>query len=315
MSIQRWGFESGSNGDIVNATNSSSDYLISTGGTAIISTTQKAHGTRSALFTSTSTSGAVYIQKAITATTNLGVDAYIYVTSLTDAESSFLWIGSGTTRYVSLSFMPSGQIRIRDRNFAISWTSSTTIALNTWTRISIVATQGATAGTARAAFYGMDSTAATEDSGWLTAKNTGENPYTSIRIGPKASTGTNQCVAYFDDWAYDTEAVALLPPYGAVPPTLGTPVVTYDKAYIDMSSSSFAFGPGIYSATPSSGVQATSGGVVVPRDPDGDTTTYVVTATDATTGASASVSVAVDGVSPFIKGQSESVVWDGTAWI
>ncbi len=318
MSVERWGFESGNNGDVVNATNGSADSLLNTGGTATISTAQAAHGTRSALFTGTSANGVLYLSKAITATTNLGMDAYIYVTSAPDAETTFLWIGAGTTREISLGMTTARQLRIRDAGGgggASLWTSTAVISLNTWTRISMVASQSATTGTVRAGFFAADATTATEDSGLLTNKNTGANPYNTIRVGVKNTTGTNQVTAYIDDWAFDSEAVALLPPYGATPPTLGTPTVDYDMAYIDMSGTTFTIGPGIFSVTPSSGAYGTSGGVVVPRDPDGDVTTFVVTATDTNTGASANVNVNVDGVSPFVRGQSESVVWNGTAWV
>ncbi|MGB4759576.1 MAG: hypothetical protein WBP26_05990 [Candidatus Saccharimonadales bacterium] len=318
MSVQRWNFESGNNGDTVNATNGGADSIQNTGGTATISTAQAAHGTRSALFTATATSGTLYLSKAVTATTNLGLDAYIYVTATPDAEATLLWLGAGSTRQVSLAMTTSRQIRIRDAGGAGGtslWVSTATIPLNTWVRISIVASQSSTTGTVRAAFYTGDSTTATEDSTLLTGRNTGANPYSNVRVGLKTSTGTVQCTAYLDDWAYDIEAVALLPPYGATPPTLGTPSVSYDMAYIDMSGTTFTIGPGIFSATPSSGTHAASGGVIVPRDPDGDTITYVITATDSNTGASANVNVNVDGVTPFIRGQSESVVWNGTDWI
>lgn len=317
MSIERWGFESGNNGDALNATNGGADTIVNSGGTATISTAQAAHGTRSALFTATSTSGALYLSKAVTATTTLGVDAYIYLTSAPDVETTFLWAGAGSTREISLAMAATRQIRIRDgggAGGASIWTSTAAVPLNTWIRISLVSSQSATAGTVRAAFYAADSTTATEDSTLLTSRNTGANPYTNVRIGAKTSTGTNQCVVYFDDWAYDTEAVALLPPYGSTPPTLGTPSLNYNMAYIDMSGTTFTVGPGSFSATPSSGTHSTASGVIVPRDLDGDPTVYVVTATDLGTGATANTNVTVDGISPFIKGQSESVVWDGSAW-
>lgn len=317
MSVQRWGFESGNNGDALNATNSSSDTVINSGGTAVISTAQSAHGTRSALFTGTSTSGALYLSKAVTATATIGVDAYIYMTSAPDAETTFLWVGASTTREISLAVATTRQIRIRDGGGAGGtsiWTSTAAIPLNTWIRISLVSSQGASNGTVRAAFYTGDSTTPVEDSTLLTSRNTGASPYTVVRVGVKTSTGTNQCVSYFDDWAYDTEAVALLPPYGSVPPTLGTASVDYTMAYIDMSGTTFTVGPGAYSATPSTGTHSTSSGIIVPRDTNGNTITYVVTATDLGSGASASTNVAVNGVSPFVQGQSESVVWNGSSW-
>ncbi|MGB4762256.1 MAG: hypothetical protein WBP12_02760 [Candidatus Saccharimonas sp.] len=318
MSVERWGFESGSNGNAIDATNTNSDAVLITGGTAVISTAQSAHGTRSALMTGTATSGALYLSKDVTATTTLGLDAYVYVTTAPDAETTFLWLGAGSTRQVSLAMANTRQIRIRDGGGAGGtslWTSTTAVPLNTWVRISIVASQGASTGTVRAAFYTGDSTTATEDSTLLTGRNTGASAYSRVRVGFKTSTGTNQGVTYFDDWAYDVEAVALLPPYGAAAPTLATPTVNYAMAYISMSGTTFPVGPGVYSATPSSGVLVTANGVVVPRDPNGNVLTYAVTATDTGTGSSASVNVDVEGVSPFVRGHSDSVVWNGSDWV
>lgn len=319
MSVERWGFESGNNGDALGAVNSNSDTVLATGGTAVISTSQAMHGTRSALFTATTTSGVLYFSKAISSTTRLGLDTYVYITALpASTEAAILWVGAGSSRQISLCLVSTGALRIRDAaggGGANIWTSSTTIALNTWTRISLVAEQDAAAGTIRAAYYAGDSTTTIADSGLLTARNTGATPYSSIRVGGKASTGTLASTFYLDDWGYDPAAVALLPPAGATPPTLGTPTVTYDLAFINMAGTTFPVGPGVYSATPSTGVIPVSNGVLVPRPTNVESVTYTITATDTASGASASTEVAVTGTADFARGHSESVVWNGTGWI
>lgn len=317
MSVERWGFELGSDGEVLGSSNANADYVVFTGGTGVISTTRAMHGTRSALLTGNSTSGGMYIYKTFAATSTLGADTYIYITAAPSSELTLLWMGDGSTRGISLGIADTMALRIRNGaggGGASVWTSSTTLSLNTWYRISLVASPGTTTGTVRAAYYAGDATTPIADSGLLTNQNTGAEPYTAIRLGVKANTTTFTMTANFDDWAYDTEAVALLPPYGTAQPTLGTPTVEYDMAYINMSSTTFTVGPGSYSAVPSSGTYGANSGVVVPRDMNGGTITYVVTATDQGTGSAISTSVDVEGVSPFVRGHSESRVWDGSNW-
>jgi len=318
MAVVRWGFESGNNGDALDSINSTGDTIIATAGTATISTAQKMHGTRSALFTGSSANGTLYFTKGLTATSQLGVDAYIYVTSAPTSEVGFIWIGDGTTRQVHLAITNTMLLRIRDgggSGGASVWTSGSAIPLNTWVRISILCTPGTTTGTVRAAFYLGDSTTAQVDSGVLTNQNTGANPYTMLRIGVKPSTTTVATTAYMDDWGYDISATALLPPYGAAQPTIGTPVIDYQMAYIDMSATTFPVGPGEFSAVPSTGTFPTPTGILVPRDDGGAVINYTITATDTASGANASIGVAVDGQTPFIRGQSESMVWNGSNWV
>lgn len=319
MSVERWGFESGNNGDALNAANSGSDTVLNTGGTAVISTVQAMHGTCSALFTSTSTSGVLYCAKTISTTTRLGLDAYIYFTALPGStEAVILWIGAGATRQVSLCVASTGALRIRDGGGGGGtniWTSSSTIPLNTWVRISMVSEQDASAGQIRAAYYTGDSTTPVADSGLLTARNTGSTPYSTVRIGGKTSTGTITSTFYLDDWGYDTTAAALLPPSGATAPVLVTPTVANNLAFINMTGTTFAVGPGAYAAMPSTGTIPVSSGILVPRPTDVDSATYTITATDTATGAAASTEVEVIGISNYVRGHSESVVWDGSVWV
>jgi hypothetical protein len=215
MSVTRWGFESGSAGDNLTGGNSGSDFPVVTGGTATIETAQAAHGTRSALFTATSTSGGCYISKAITATDVLGADVYMRITALPSADVGILWFGTGTVQRLNLELTTTGALRIRDDAITNIWTSSTTMSLNTWYRISLYATRDPSTGTVRAAYYALDSTTAIADSGLLTGRNTGAASYDSIRIGTKTSTATVTMTAYVDDWGYDPAATGLLPPVGS----------------------------------------------------------------------------------------------------
>ena len=318
MSVIRWGFESGNNGDVLDTTNTGSDLVSATAGTATISTAQKMHGTRSMLFTGDTNNGVVFFRKDITATTQLGADVYLYVTSAPTGEVGVIWAGNGSTRQVHVSLSNTMILRIRDgggSGGASIWSSATAVPLNTWVRISMLCTPSATTGTVRAAVYLGDSTTAQIDSGLITNINTGANPFTTLRIGVKPSTTTVAMTAYLDDWAYDVSATALLPPYGAAQPTIGTPSVDYQMAYIDMSGTTFPVGPGEFSAIPSSGTFPTTSGIFVPRDAGGDVISYTVSATDTSSGATATVDVDVDGQTPFIRGQSESMVWNGSTWV
>lgn len=240
MAVTRWGFESGSDLDTLNGTNGGCDSVVNTGGTSIISTAQAAHGTRSALMTATSTSGAEYLQQSLTATDDLAVDVYIYITAMPSADVGLIWYGDGALQRVTLELLTTGAIRIRDDAFANQWTSGTTLSLNTWYRVSLFAHRDPSAGTVRAAYYAMDSTTAIADSGLLTGKNTGSTSYTGLRIGPKVSTGTTTMTAHFDDWGYDPVATGLNPPVGAnVDPTAdaGTNQNVAASATVNLSGS------------------------------------------------------------------------------
>jgi hypothetical protein len=240
MALTRWGFESGSNLDNLNATNGGCDSVVVTGGTAQISTTQAAHGTRSAHMVGTSTSGADYFQKNITATDVLGADVYLRIVTLPSTDTGIIWFGDLTSQRLHLELLTTGALRIRDDANANQWTSGTTLSLNTWYRVSLYATRDASAGTVRAAYYALDNTTPITDSGLLTAKNTGSTSYNVIRIGSKTSTGTTTADFYMDDWAYDPAATGLLPPSGAnVDPTAdaGTNQNVAASATVNLSGS------------------------------------------------------------------------------
>lgn len=237
MALVRWSFESGVNGDTLTASNAGADSVILTGGTATISTAQAVDGTRSALMNGTSTSGALYLSKTLTSTTQLGADTFLYVTTLPSVETNVIWIGNGTTRQFSLALATDGKIRIRDGaggGGANIWTSTASLSTNAWYRISIYATQDAANGTIRAAFYSGTSSTPQEDSTLLTARNTGSSPYTALRVGPKASTGTTVVAGYFDNYGYDTTASGL-PPIASAP--VANVTASVPQSLIDASTS------------------------------------------------------------------------------
>jgi hypothetical protein len=91
------------------------------------------------------------------------------------------------------------------------WTSTAALALNTWYRVSLFATQNATTGTVRTTLYTGNAVSTTDDSTLLTAQNTGSTAYDSFRIGTKTSTSTATVTAYIDYYGYDPAATDVLP--------------------------------------------------------------------------------------------------------
>jgi hypothetical protein len=240
MAVTRWGFESGLNNDTLTSANAGSDSVVNTGGTSTISTAQAAHGTRSALMVATSTSGGEYFGKTVGATDDLAVDVYLRFAALPASDVGIIWYGDAATQRMHLELLASGALRIRDDAQANQWTSPATLAINTWYRVSFFAHRDPTVGTVRAAYYLLDNTTPVGDSTLLTGKNTGATSYTTVRVGPKVSTGTQVFTAHFDDWGYDDVATGLNPPAGAnVDPTAnaGTNQNVAASAVVNLSGS------------------------------------------------------------------------------
>ena len=224
------GFESGVNGDALTTTNSGVDTVTLTSGTGVISTAQSAHGTRSALFTAGSASGATYISKTITATDTITVRVYARFTAYPTGTLApcLIWLGNGSSQLANLEVTASGNLRIRDDASANAWTSTMAMSLNTWYRIEFSILRNATTGTARATIYTLDGTTALEDSTTLTSKNTGSASVTTIRIGAKTSTGTMETAVFIDDWDYDPTTTVFIGPVteALVAPTVSLGVKT-----------------------------------------------------------------------------------------
>jgi hypothetical protein len=214
VALIRWGFEVGANNDAMSLANAAGDSVFTGGGTATISTALAFDGSRSMLMTGTSTSGTVYVSKNFPDTTHMGADVFINITSMPTAEAALVLGLNGTTRNFSLAINVTGQLRIRNGASAggVSvWTSTNTLSLNTWYRVSIYATQDPTNGTIQAAFYAGNSSTAIEDSTLITGQNTGSSTFNSVRFGVKPSSNTVQMTAYFDSYGYDYTATGLLP--------------------------------------------------------------------------------------------------------
>jgi hypothetical protein len=302
-----FGFESGANNDTATTGNTGATTILATGGTLQISTTWAQAGTRSIKGIATSTSGVVYAQYTIGTATALYVEMYIDLSGTPSAETGFLFIGTGTTRQISLAMTTSRTIRVRDGANAAAYTSSAVVALSTPTKVCFFVTQNASTGTFRLAFGDTPFTSFDSDSTTLTAQNTGAAGYDSIRIGPKISTGTMAWDALFiDDFTYLTGGAG----FPVAAPVISGPASQTPYVFFNLSATTVAVGPVAYTASPSTGVLGTSTGIYLPAPTDGSTLTYTVTATD--TGNSATATTSVDVATPT--GGVETVVWSGISW-
>lgn len=283
-------FESGTNGATATTANTGVTTILATGGTAVISTAQAKTGTRSVLFTGSSTSAYLYMQDEFTATTQLRASIWMYYSGPPSADNrAIVGFYGDTTRGVSINMMASGRIILRDGGTgggANIW-YPTDVLTTGWYRLSLYATQDAAAGTCGAALYNS-SNALISSSGNLTGKNTGSAAYNAFRYGTKHTVNTDVWTLGVDYAGFDTaNGTALLDlPSGA--PT--TAVTGYSPvAVIDASASSATSGGALsFSISPSTGVVQIATGiwkVPVPAA-NASAVTYTVTTTESGGGSS-----------------------------
>lgn len=311
MPITKLGFESGLNLDNASPTNTGFDAVNATGGTLQISTAWAHAGTRSIKGIGTATSGVVYGSKTIASATSLYIETFLYLTGTPGAESGFIYIGTGTTRQVSLAMTTARTIRVRDAaggGGANAYTSTAAIPLNIPVKLCCFLTQNATTGTLRLAWadtapYGTF----VSDSGTLTGLNTGATAYDQIRVGPKISTGTTTWDSIsFDDFGWLAGGTG----FPVAVPVIGGPASQSPFVFLDLSGTTVDVGPLVFSASPSTGVVARPTGLFLPAPTDGSTITYTVTATDSGNSASSTTQVDVKTAA----GGVETVVWDNLSW-
>jgi len=317
MAAIRDKFTAGNDGNALSAANSDVDTVIVTGGSLAIDVGVVYSPTRSVLATATSTSGGAYWTRTVTTTSTLAADFYIYWVTLPSAEMSCTHYMSTTTQSVRLNVTGSnetpGKLRLRDGQAgggANIWTSTAAMTTGVWYRVSLFATQHASTGTARAAFYTGAGTTAVDDSTLLTGRNTGPTPYTQVRWGIKTSTGTATGQANIDDYAFDDAATGLIP-VESVDPILPTSPPSSFFVFVDLSATTFGTGPMAYSAVPATNTLPASTGIYLPVQADGSATNYTITGTD--TGSSAFDSIPFTAQLPA--DIIETVKWSGAAWV
>ncbi len=320
MAVVRDKFEAGNDGNVLSASNSDVDFTVVTGGTLNIDTAIAFSGTRAVLSIANSTSGGSYWVRNITSATTLGADMYIRWQTLPSAEITIMvYMTSASAQAIRLNVTSTGQLRLHDAaagGGATLWTSTATMTTNTWYRISLFATQNATTGTVRAAYFVGTSGTAADDSTLLTGRNTGSGPYVAVRWGIKSSTSTATATAHIDDYAYDPAATDLLPVEATSPVLPNPPYTTAHYVYLDLTGTTYGVGPIEFSATPSSvngfPVIDMATGLLLPVNSDGSITAYTVTATDTGAGNSTddmpfNAQLPADVI--------ESVIWSGSAWV
>jgi len=263
MAIVWSDFESGTNGATATTANTGVATILATGGTAVISTVQAKVGTRSVLLTGNSTSAYLYLQDEFIATTQLRASIWMYYSGPPPADNrAIIGFYGDTTRGISVNMMASGRIILRDGaggGGTNIWYPTDVLATG-WYRLSLYATQDATAGTCGAALYNS-ANALISSSGNLTSKNTGSVAYNSFRFGTKHTVNTDVWTLGFDYAGFDTaNGTALLDlPSGA--PT--TAVTGYSPvAVIDATASSATSGGALsFAISPTTGVVQIATGI------------------------------------------------------
>lgn len=209
------GFESGADNDALTPANSGFTAIVNTGGTSVIDTGWAMFGTRSGLFTATSTSGACYGQQTINSTTTLSVRFFLRITS---APSGNVWIVNflnAASQRMAVEITTTNALRIRDDAQSNIYTSGN-LSTGTDYRVEFFSTANATTGSCRLTVYSGNTMTVVQDSGLLTNRNTGDL-YDTFRLGSKTSTATVTLTIALDNWAYDDTQAAYVGPFGTPP--------------------------------------------------------------------------------------------------
>lgn len=223
--------ESGANGDALSTGNTGFDVISFSGAsTAQISTTQKAHGTRSMYFVCPASSGVAYGSKTIAGTDVAAVAYFYWGGMLTGSDTTVIWFGNGTSQRAHVEVTTAGAIRFRDDASVAQWNGSVTTSVGAlptagWYRIEFRSNMAT--GTARLAAYSLDSTTPLTnlDSGARTGLNFGSDSFNTFRLGPKASTNSAGTTGlYIDEGVVDDSASSTF--IGPYTETLATPTVT-----------------------------------------------------------------------------------------
>jgi len=219
MAIEN-GFESGVNNDALTPANSGFSTIVNTGGTSVISTAWAFQGTRSGLFTGTSTSGACYGQESLAGlNTSFSIRFFLRIDTMPSASPWIFNLLRDASQRMSIELTTTGALRIRDDAQANIYTSGN-LGTATVYRVEFFCTQSPTTGTCRLTVYSANTMTVVEDSGLLSNRNTGSDEYNNFRLGAKTSTGTVTLALAMDNWAYNENSAAYVGPYGT-PPVAG----------------------------------------------------------------------------------------------
>jgi hypothetical protein len=242
-----WDFESGANGDAISTTNANCDVVLTTGGTATISTLQAHSGTRSMRFVGSTSNGSLQLLKNVGGTsTTLNADFYFYWATLPSAEITLFRVqDSSAGQNWFLNCNGTGRLRLYNSAGTSIWLANAganALVTGRWYHITLTSTQSATTGTVQVNCVDTttstticDSTVSGTGSVVLAsgAQNTGANPFFAFRLGMKAGTSTATGEGFLDDYTFDlgvvngsVTAVAATCSAAAVAPTLGGDAAT-----------------------------------------------------------------------------------------
>jgi hypothetical protein len=217
-------FEEGTNTTVITTGNSGGtgenafNQVASTNSaTSTFSSTQKAHGSLSAAFTTTAVAGHTYIGW-LTATlgsmsTSYG-RAYIRLSALPAAQDAVIQIrGTSSSNAGNIQLDTSGHIVAQTPSFATAFTFTNAMAINTWYRVEWKLVAG-TAGSAsfQISLYTLDSTTATETHTDTTNAWGGTGGVAEINYG-WTSDHASQPIMYMDDLA--VSSIGFIGPVGA----------------------------------------------------------------------------------------------------
>jgi len=222
--LMRNSAETGTNGATISSTNTgdsvnASINIVRGPDPIIFSNAQTAHGALSYRFQPT-TGNENFVVWSRAATSAAAMRVYANFAALPASLEEFAQLtttDSGTfaalCRFV---LTPANKLRLLDAADTILWTSTASIATNTWYRFEAFAQLGGTAttGTISAEFYALDSTTAIESFSTSTA-NLGTTNIGFLRVGKVASASAWNSTFYIDDVAMQQQASGFIGPYTA----------------------------------------------------------------------------------------------------
>lgn len=211
MTIKAVSFEGQASGTTWNAANSgggSGDAIdTQTGGaSAVFSSAQSAHGTRSLLINAASSQG--YSSWTGLSMAQVGLRFYLYFVAGVSAAQDIASLSGGP----KLQLSATGQLKVIDQAGAVKQTF-TAFSTGTWYRVEMYAAKGGTTttGTIKVAYYTLDSATPVETEYSATNVNSGTTNYTAFNWG-KLTGGSVALNAHFDDIAYNDAATTYIGP-------------------------------------------------------------------------------------------------------
>lgn len=203
-----------------NATNDFFDDIYSPAGSSMQYTNeQKAHGTLSYKLQPVN-SDQSYLGWYTLGSKVVASRCYVYFTSLPSASTEITAFVTLQPSYLVVGrwvLTNTGKLALFDRNNGVMWTGSSMISSNTWYRLELWMSTGATGstGSVQAAYYLLDSTTSIESFS-TTSAALGTELFSVFCFGKMSSTSYADPI-YFDDIMVKQEATGFIGPYTGPP--------------------------------------------------------------------------------------------------